>query len=279
MKRLILLGTADSIYKVPYENKDFEFWAVGTATAMTNIQKLDMIFELHTRKTIEYLINDRKCMYNRFQCPVFVREYNESQDLIENANPFPKDEVLKYFEYLDLEKGYFNSSLAWMMAFAIMKGYEDITLMQIHLSHESEYFYERPCLEFWIAIAKEKGIKVRVPKDSDILNHHYLYGFEEQPESWQKIRSKRMFLDRQKREALTDMLNCNTVLNQQEAMKGIIELYESKNFEKIESVKNQVKNFYEKEANNFQTTYMTAKQIYDENNGSLDMIDYFEQGK
>ena len=275
MKRLIMIGTADSCYKVPYDNNDFDIWAVGTAAAINSIPRLDAVFELHTRKTIEWLIDERKCLYNRFGCPVFVRDYTESQDLIQNANPFPKDEILKHFEYLSLKKGYFNSTLAWMMAFAIMKGYEEITLMQIHLSHESEYFYERPCLEFWIAIAKEKGIIVNVPPDSDVLNHHYLYGFEEQPESWQRIRSKRLFHERQKREALADMLNLNSIINQFDAMRGILNIIDKP--EKLKEVRVQVDDFFENKMNKFQTDFNSARQTYDEAQGASEMVDYFEQ--
>jgi hypothetical protein len=263
MKKLALVGTARSIYNLP--ESGYDIWAAGSV-AFSDIKKVDVIFELHKRARIKQSI-DEGCFYNRFQCPIYVQDIYEVESLIECPVIFPKDDIIRHFNYLNIDKGYFNSTIAWMLAFAIMQGYEEITLFGIHLSHESEYFYQRPCVEFWIAIALEKGIKVNIPKDSDILNHHYLYGYEDIPIATEKIMSKKLHIEIERRKCFNDYVNAVIILNQMEGMKAGLEDI---------TLKEKVERFFKEDAGSIQQQLLASKRGYDECNGMIEMLEYVE---
>lgn len=272
MKKLILLGTAVSIYNVPYENELFEIWGTGTTANMPSTKRLDRIYEVHDRATIDWLISDRKCNYNKYKCPVFVRDLDEVNGLIDYPVDFCKEKN-KIFKILKRE--YFTSTVSWMLAHAIIQGYTEITIMQIHLSHESEYFYERPCIEYWIGRAEERGIKVNIPEDSEILNGHYLYGFEKQPISWQKIRSKKLYADQEMESAFVKYVNASAILNQMQGCKSMIELSE-KNMEEFEKTKDKINHFWKDRADEIQKEMIINKQMYDTLKGTIDTLDFFD---
>jgi hypothetical protein len=68
--------------------------------------------------------------------------------------------------------------MPYMMAYAIEAGYKNIQIFGVEMSHDSEYAYQRPNMEYWIGIAKGKGINVQVPANCSLLRGD-LYGFED----------------------------------------------------------------------------------------------------
>ena len=76
---------------------------------------------------------------------------------------------------------YLESSIAYMMALAILEKVDRIGIWGVDLHCESEYVYQRPNLEYLIGLARGKGIKVFIPPQSALLSHANgkLYGFWE----------------------------------------------------------------------------------------------------
>lgn len=73
---------------------------------------------------------------------------------------------------------YLTSTMAYMISDAISEGYKEIDLYGITLTADSEYFFQRPGMEWWIGFAQGLGIKVRVPKSSPIGKSDKIYGLE-----------------------------------------------------------------------------------------------------
>lgn len=71
-------------------------------------------------------------------------------------------------------------------------------------SHNSEYHWQRPSVEYWIGMAKGMGIKIYVPPTADLLKTRFLYAFEERPaDEWkQKLNSMLKALQTRKNESM-----------------------------------------------------------------------------
>lgn len=81
--------------------------------------------------------------------------------------PFPLIEVLNEFHY-----SYFNSTAAYAVAYAIWLGVEKISLFGCDYTYPDAHDAEkgRACVEFWLGIASERGIKITVPKNTTLLD-------------------------------------------------------------------------------------------------------------
>lgn len=84
-----------------------------------------------------------------------------------STEPFPLIEVLNSVKY-----GYFNSTAAYAAAYAIWSGVKRISLYGCDYTYPNAHDAEkgRACLEFWLGVATERGIKVSVPKNTTLLD-------------------------------------------------------------------------------------------------------------
>ena len=80
---------------------------------------------------------------------------------------FPLKEVLNTFN-----TGYFNSTAAYAVAYAIWSGAEKISLFGCDYTYPDAHDAEkgRACVEFWLGMAAERGIKLVVPRSSTLLD-------------------------------------------------------------------------------------------------------------
>lgn len=77
-------------------------------------------------------------------------------------------------------RAYLTSSIAYMIAQAVMDGYEKISIYGVDLTvHDAEYFHQRTCTEAWIGLAKGKGIEVFIPPQSSLMKATFVYGIDE----------------------------------------------------------------------------------------------------
>lgn len=172
-KKVCLFGWADtSRHLAPYDDPGFEYW--GTSDQYGHMKKIDRMFEIHDAAAIRNYKPrggqpDHVAELNRIGCPVYVIE--PMPDL-EHATEYPLDAII------DQYGGYFVCSSAYMLALAIYEGFEEIHLYGIDMAVTSEYFFQRPCVEYWIGIARGKGIKVVLPDNCPLCRSWYLYGYD-----------------------------------------------------------------------------------------------------
>lgn len=81
--------------------------------------------------------------------------------------PFPLIEVLNEFR-----NGYFNSTAAYAVAYAVWLGVKKISIFGCDYTYPNAHDAEkgRACLEYWLGIATERGIKIAVPKNTTLLD-------------------------------------------------------------------------------------------------------------
>lgn len=93
---------------------------------------------------------------------------------------YPLEDVLNH-----LGHGYFNSTAAYAVAFAIHAGATKISLFGMDYTYPSAHDAEkgRACVEFWIGQAHARGIHINLPKTTTLMDSMYsqsarLYGYD-----------------------------------------------------------------------------------------------------
>lgn len=104
-----------------------------------------------------------------------------------NAKPIPVEELVKKYGPF-----FFTSSIAWMLAIALeTSGVEEIGLFGVDMAAKEEYGYQRAGCQHFITIAHQRGIKVTIPPESDILQPTYWYGVTENHPMMIKMTARR----------------------------------------------------------------------------------------
>jgi hypothetical protein len=92
-------------------------------------------------------------------------------------------------------------------------------------SHNSEYGTQKPSCEYYLGLAKGRGIKIYVPKESDLCKSYFLYGKDEEHQTEIMVK-------------LTDRMNwLQTQLNNFMAQRGQVEQAIQQHIGAIEDVK------------------------------------------
>lgn len=93
---------------------------------------------------------------------------------------FPLEDVLN-----DLKYDYFNSTAAYAVAYAIFIGVKKISCFGMDYTYPNAHDAEkgRACVEFWLGMAAERGIKIVIPQKSSLMDAMYdqqerFYGYD-----------------------------------------------------------------------------------------------------
>jgi hypothetical protein len=183
--KVALIGTAPSSRMLaPYSDPSWEIWACSPGN-MNALPRVNLWFELHSnllwpehesygRPYIEWL--------KQQTFPIFMQD----QSLVPNAVTFPRDEMVEMFG-----DDFFTSSFAWMMALAISKGATEIALYGIDMASRDEYIRQRPGFYYFRQMARQRGIKVSAPHESDIMQSPPLYAYVDSTPFGRKILARR----------------------------------------------------------------------------------------
>ena len=93
--------------------------------------------------------------------PVYMEE---TQPNIPMSVRYPKEKI-----QADLGALYLTSAIAFMLALAMHERFSLIKLFGVELSSQTEYEDQRPCLEYLLGRAIERGIKVWLPPECPLL--------------------------------------------------------------------------------------------------------------
>ena len=100
--------------------------------------------------------------------------------------PFPR------FELEEKYGAYFTNTISWEIALALHIGVDEIHIYGVNMATDIEYQSQRPSCEYYIGLARGKGVKVYIPPESDLLKAFYSYGFEDGELSYMSQRLKKM---------------------------------------------------------------------------------------
>jgi hypothetical protein len=176
-KKVAIVGSASSTRdKAPFDDEEFEIWGL----AWRDYKRCTRFFDIHGvgphRKRVQPEYEKRLAALG---APVYLRE---SVPGVPNGVTYPIDSIISFLNSFDkhADGDYFASSVAYMIALAMYEGFEEIQIYGIDLLTDDEYSHQRPNAEYFIGLARGKGISVYVPPESALLTFGFRYGYETQ---------------------------------------------------------------------------------------------------
>lgn len=180
MKAVNIIACGPGWEAAPPLSKDYDTWGMNTSVYM---RECDVGFQVHTKEAWE-----KSCA--RYKHPVDVFEHSlkgaEEQNIpiyMLDIFPYsPKTAVRYPIEEIVEEFGepYFSCSIPFMLALAIRQKYDKIDLYGCTVFVDSEYAWEKPCIEYWIGMARGRGIQVTLHEPTHVCKTHDLkiYGYD-----------------------------------------------------------------------------------------------------
>lgn len=97
--------------------------------------------------------------------------------------PFPYELLKERFKgYRGGQWNYYTNTISYQIALAIMEGATEIGIYGVDMMTggggviNNEYGYQRPSCEYWTGLAEGLGIKLTIPKESELLKSAFPYG-------------------------------------------------------------------------------------------------------
>ena len=197
--KVAIVGFASSRDQAPFDNPEYEIWTVNNLHNF--VPRQDRIFQVHQRwewtpghgNVEEHGVKSEVHEKYLQTCGIPVYCVQKFDD-IPTSIRFPIEEMTEEFgiqrtghEDPDTRDGFWTNSISMMIALAIYEGFEVIEVYGVDMAVDSEYHWQRPSCEYYIGIAKGRGIDVRLPPESDLLKTRFIYGFEnDKIDAWKK---------------------------------------------------------------------------------------------
>ena len=159
-----------------------EVWAIN---ALGNVLECDLVFhmddiriqEKRAEAAPESNIASMVKWLKTSKVPVMTSRAHAEYPALQ---AFPLEAVLN-----DLQHDYFNSTAAYAVAYAIHVGATKISCFGMDFTYPNSHQAEkgRACVEFWLGIAKARGIKLSMPKTTTLMDamcdrKERLYGYD-----------------------------------------------------------------------------------------------------
>lgn len=193
--KIALIGSApSSIHLAPYADASWKVWACSPGAA-PHVKRLDAWFEIHSLSDPHAgFTPDYVAWMAQLPCPVYLTELSGH---VPGGALYPIAAMQeKYGRY------FFTSSLSWMFALALEQpGIQEIGLWGVDMSATEEYALQRPGCHFFITLARQRGIKITVPLESDLLQPPVQYGFGTASPMYRKLATRKAELTTRLNEA------------------------------------------------------------------------------
>ena len=192
--RINLLGCGGGQWeKAPFNDKNAgEFWGVNDTILFC--PKIDVLIDVHHLKdVVRGKIKIRRqpdvikaCLKKIKKTGVLCYSTKEVKN-IPNIKPYPLKEIIKEFD-----SDYFGSGPDYALALAIYKGATEIHTYGVLMVCSDEYAYQKPSFEFWLGVAKGRGIKTVIHDFNNLASilkipGGRLYGYNIPQRAYQKI--------------------------------------------------------------------------------------------
>lgn len=189
MTKIAIIGSApSSVQLAPYADPTWQIWACSPG-AWPHVKRADAWFEVHRREphqpwfSAEYI----QFLATKINGPVYVAEpwpeipnavVIDPHDLMDHVYGHMVDsngvkQPLTFGPYV------WGSTLSYMLAKAIARKPAEIGIWGVDMSAEEEWQSQRDHCQTLIWIAKQCGIKVYLPPESDLIRPTAPYGFRE----------------------------------------------------------------------------------------------------
>ena len=177
MKTVAIVGKAPN-FQFP---EGVERWGINNLALMLpngwNFDAWDRWFDVHTRG---HILKHRAEAWRWYRSwgsdprPIYmVRE----DPLVPASVAYPFDRVQQAFAWGGDVEEFFTSSVDYMLALAILEGFERIELYGVDMwDAPHERGVQRNGAHYWIGIARGRGIDVHIPDESSLCKIERMYG-------------------------------------------------------------------------------------------------------
>jgi hypothetical protein len=165
MRHIAIIGLGEGMNEAPMS---LERWGLP----WSGDSSYDLYFEVHSRDVRPFTDRYKKKLSDLF-VPVLMQERTEG---VENSLAYPRAAV-------EMVGGYLESSISYMLAYAIYDGVEKITIYGVGCPFDSHYVQQRSNLEYLIGFARARGIDVEISDESELLQSFWsagIYGFDKE---------------------------------------------------------------------------------------------------
>jgi hypothetical protein len=193
--------SSDTRHLAPYEDEDTEIWSLNEAGVKSWMKRWDRWFQLHPPANFTRSNNQNDPHHFDWlkaqTKPIYMQDV---YDYIPASVKYPLDEVKAKYG------GYFTSTAAFMLALAMLEGFERIEIFGISMGSQTEYHYQRANFEYMIGLARGLGFEVELLPQTPLCKGQ-LYGYESLEVSFrQQLEYKRIDLENQQKLAEQEAL-------------------------------------------------------------------------
>ena len=184
-KKVAIVGGGPSRRLAPFGDETWDVWAFSSLRLKT--PRVARWFEMHapgdlaTQLTRATPARRSFREYARFlrelKCPIYMQRRLRA---LPHSVAYPLEAALAAFGRC------FTSTVSYMIALAILEGYDVIGVWGVHLTARSVYSRQRPGVEYLLGVARRRGIEVvlppgsplRVPEEPVLPYTDVLYGYD-----------------------------------------------------------------------------------------------------
>ena len=173
LRKVAIVGFASSTRDLaPFDDPAWEVWGVNQL--YRHIPRATRWFEIH-RNWNEHVVEgtDHLGWLRAAPIPTYMVEPVPE---IPNSVRYPLEAVCAEFSR------YFTSTIAYMIALAILEDFGEIGIYGVDMIVGGEYGDQKACCEWLMGIAHGRGKVVTLPKHSALCRAHHLYGYEQEPD-------------------------------------------------------------------------------------------------
>lgn len=184
-RRIAILGFGETVADCPWRDESWELWGMNgfwrAAKADYGVdappERYTLWFDMHqldfTReygKQAGFGDAQERWLEQEHPFPIYMPEAHPE---FPSVRPYPIAEVIAA-----AGRDYFTSTVAYALALAAsMPDVAEIGLWGVDLVHDTEYGDQRPCAEYHIRAAEDRGIKVTIHERSALLRQRGRYGY------------------------------------------------------------------------------------------------------
>lgn len=163
----------------PYDDPT---WGITALNQLYRFSKrVDLHYEIHERAVFEAdMVRDTDYVGWLRACPIPIMMLDLYPD-IPNGVRYPVEEINAWIgpsarDYLTSTPAYMAAYVVWSKAMGINPHLTEIGVWGIDLIVGEEYDYQKPCMEFWLGVARGAGMALTIHEKSSLLKTLQRYG-------------------------------------------------------------------------------------------------------
>ena len=176
LRKIAVVGTAESQVAAPYNDQEFEIWGLQVGLTYKTFTRYSRLYEMHIKEYWKDPVILERMKKIPKEIDIWMQEeYSE----IPNSKRYPIEDVSSGFHQN------FTSSIAFMLAHATyeQRKYKNIGSLQlwgVHMMAEEEYGHQRAGSEYWLGILEALGVEVFVGGTGSVLKCTFNYGYDKE---------------------------------------------------------------------------------------------------